>query len=93
MYVLSDDAVESERSAPLSPLWAALQVGLCGLLCRWILCALCVLSTELSIIKMKTTLANVNPTASATPLCMLCSISDDLCNLCLSGCPLSLLDG
>jgi hypothetical protein len=26
-YVLSDDAVESERTAPLSPLWAALQVG------------------------------------------------------------------
>jgi uncharacterized membrane protein YciS (DUF1049 family) len=64
-----------------------------GLLCRWVLCALCDLSTKLSIIKMKATLTNVNPNASATPLCMLCSISDGLCNLYLSGCPLSLLDG
>jgi hypothetical protein len=64
-----------------------------GLLCRWVLCALCGLSTELSIIKMKAMLANVNPTASATPLCMVCSISDGMCNLCLSGCPLSLFDG
>jgi hypothetical protein len=66
---------------------------LCGLLYRWVLCALCGLSIELSIIKMKVMLANVNPTTSATPLCTLCSISDGLCNLCLSGCPLSLLDG
>jgi hypothetical protein len=66
---------------------------LCALLCRWVLCALYGLSTELSIIKMKATLANVNPTASATPLCTLYSISDGLCNFCLSGCPLSLLDG
>jgi hypothetical protein len=64
-----------------------------GLLCRWVLCALRGLSTELSNIKMKAMLANVNPTASATPLCTLYNISDDLCNLCLSGCPLSLLDG
>jgi hypothetical protein len=41
---------------------------------------------------MKATLANVNPTASATPLCTLCYISDGLCYLYLSGCPLSLLD-
>jgi hypothetical protein len=38
---------------------------LCGLLCR---CILCGLSTELLTFKMKATLANVNPTASATSL-------------------------
>jgi hypothetical protein len=59
----------------------------------WVLCALCGLSIELSTSKMKATLANVYPTASATPLCTLNCISDGLCNLCLSGCPLSLLDG
>jgi hypothetical protein len=42
---------------------------------------------------MKATLANVNPTAPATSLYTLCCISDGLCYLCLSVCPLSLLDG
>jgi hypothetical protein len=77
----------------LSGLLLCLLCVLCGLLYRWVLCALCGLSTELSTFKMKATLTNVNPTAPATPLCTLCCISDDLCNLCLSGCPLSLFDG
>jgi uncharacterized membrane protein YciS (DUF1049 family) len=76
----------------LSGLLLCLLCVLCGMLCRWVICALCGLSTELSTIKMKAMLANVNPTASATPLCTLCSYSDGLCYLCLSGCPLSLLD-
>jgi hypothetical protein len=42
---------------------------------------------------MKATLANMNRTASATSLCKLCCISDCLSYLCLSECPLSLLDG
>jgi hypothetical protein len=56
---------------------------LCGLLCKWVLCLLCGLCTKLSTFKMKATLANVNPTASATSLYLCCP--------CLSGCPLSLL--
>jgi hypothetical protein len=77
----------------LSGLLLYLLYVLYGLLCRWVLYPLCGLSTELSTFKMKATLANVNPTASATSLCTLCCISDGLCYLCLSGCPLSLLDG
>jgi hypothetical protein len=77
----------------LNGLLLCLLCVLCELLCRCILCLLYGLSTELSTFKMKATLANMNPTASATSLCKLCCISDCLCYLRLSGCPLSLLGG
>jgi hypothetical protein len=47
----------------------------------------------MSTFKMKAMLTNMNPTAFATSLYKLCCISDCLCYLRLSGCPLSLLGG
>jgi hypothetical protein len=77
----------------LNDLLLCLLCVLYGLLYRWVLCPLYGLSTELSTFKMKATLANMNPTASATSLYKLSCISDCLCYLCLSECPLSLLGG
>jgi hypothetical protein len=64
---------------------------LCGLICRYILCLLGGLSTELSTFKMKATLTNVDPTAPATPLCQLCYICNCPSYLCLCECSLPLL--
>jgi hypothetical protein len=77
----------------LNGLLLCLLCVLCGLLCRWVLCLLSGLCTKLSTFKMKATLANVNPTASATSLGYICYISNYLCYLRLSECPLSLLGG
>jgi hypothetical protein len=88
-FVLSDDAVESAVTAPVSPL-SALRAALC-LLCGLLLYFLGGLCTKRSSLKVKAALANLNTTASTSSLSLISNVSHCLCYLCLCECPVSFL--